>query len=297
MRGAPRSRSRRTALRDGLIIGIAVGSIFPLISVWGDMVQKLGADGLIYWATDPGNPYVNSSVAGTDGPGDYLYSPAFLHLLLPLKVLPAQAFSIIWVAIGVGCAIWLARSWPLALVVLWFPILQDLMIGNMHLLMAAVIAAGFRYPAAWALVLLTKVTPGVGLLWFLVRREWRSLSVAIGVTAAIAGVSFVIAPQSWFGWLGLLRNDGASQAVSVVPRLAIAAVIVTWGAWTSRPWTVPVASMVAAPVIYSDSFAILLAALVLAKDPSRFVPALADRATAPRSQPGGIVSSQPSSPS
>ncbi len=46
--------------------------------------------------------------------------------------------------------------------------------------MAAAIALGFRYPATWAFVLLAKVTPGIGLLWFLVRREWRNLAIALG---------------------------------------------------------------------------------------------------------------------
>ncbi len=48
---------------------------------------------------------------------------------------------------------------------------------------------GFRYPAAWSLILLTKITPGIGLLWFAVRREWRALAIALGATAAIASVS------------------------------------------------------------------------------------------------------------
>jgi len=43
-------------------------------------------------------------------------------------------------------------------------------------LLAVAIAVGFRYPAAWALVLITKVTPGIGLVWFAVRREWCPLA-------------------------------------------------------------------------------------------------------------------------
>ena len=50
--------------------------------------------------------------------------------------------------------------------------------GNVSLLLAVAIVVGFRWPAAWALVLLTKITPGIGLLWFAVRREWRSLAWA-----------------------------------------------------------------------------------------------------------------------
>ena len=69
------------------------------------------------------------------------------------------------------------------------PVSQEILIGNIHLLLAAAIVLGFRWPGTWAFVLLTKVTPGVGLLWFAVRREWRSLGIALGATAAIVAVS------------------------------------------------------------------------------------------------------------
>ena len=99
------------------------------------------------------------------------------------------------------------------------------------------IVAGFRYPATWALMLLTKVTPGIGLLWFLVRREWRALAIALGVTAAIVAVSFVLDRSAWEEWIAILRGDlaGAGQgsidtpgwyvAVPLLPRLVVAAIV------------------------------------------------------------------------
>jgi hypothetical protein len=63
------------------------------------------------------------------------------------------------------------------------------------------IALGFRYPATWAFVLRAKDTPGVGLLWFLVRREWRSLGIALGVTAALVAVSLVFDLRLWQEWV------------------------------------------------------------------------------------------------
>ena len=63
------------------------------------------------------------------------------------------------------------------------------------------IVLGMRWPAAWAFILLTKISPGVGLLWFAVRREWRNLAIALGVTSAIAAVSFVLAPNLWSDFL------------------------------------------------------------------------------------------------
>ena len=89
--------------------------------------------------------------------------------------------------------------------------------GNISLLLAGAMVIGFRYPAAWAFVILTKVTPGIGLLWFVVRREWRQLGIALGATAAIVAVSFVVMPGAWIEWMQVLvriaGRDGTWAAV------------------------------------------------------------------------------------
>jgi hypothetical protein len=94
-----------------------------------------------------------------------------------------------------------------ALVLVFPPVTGNISTGNIHLMMAAAIVAGFRYPSAWAFVLLSKVTSGVGLLYFAVRREWRTLALAIATAAAIAAASFVVAPELWFQWFQLLRSN------------------------------------------------------------------------------------------
>src|SRR4029453_16027075 len=123
--------------------------------------------------------------------GAYLYSPAFAQLLAPLTWLPLNVFTAIWTGINCAALWYLLRRWSLPSL-LFLPIPFEIISGNVHLLYAVAIVAGFRYPVTWALMLLTKVTPGVGLLWFLVRREWRALAIAIGLTAAIVAVSFVL---------------------------------------------------------------------------------------------------------
>ena len=78
---------------------------------------------------------------------------------------------------------------------------------------------GFRYPWTWAFVLLTKVTPGLGLVWFAVRREWRALAIALGVTAAIVAVSLVLDRQLWSEWISFLSAtpEGGSVAQFQIP--------------------------------------------------------------------------------
>ena len=76
--------------------------------------------------------------------------------------------------------------------------------GNIEMLVALAIVLGFRWPATWSFVLLTKITPGIGLLWFAVRREWRSLAIALAATAAVVAVSSALMPDAWRRWLEVL---------------------------------------------------------------------------------------------
>ena len=137
------------------------------------------------------------------------------------------------------------------------------------MLLGAAIVAGFRWPALWALPLLTKVSPGVGLLWFALRREWRNLAIAIGATVAISGVSFVVAPDLWFQWVRVLTEAAkAPDWVFIIPipfwiRAIAAVAIVSWGALTDRSWTVPVASMLALPILWVNGLSMLVAVIPL----------------------------------
>jgi hypothetical protein len=141
--------------------------------------------------------------------------------------------------------------------------------GNIHLVLAAAIVLGFRWPAAWSIVLLTKVTPGIGLLWFVVRGEWRNLFIALGATALIVAVSFFIFPAAWFQWVEVLTRiagrDGTWAAIPIpfLLRLPFAIALVVWGALTGRRWAVPVAGMLALPALWYGGLTMLLAVIAL----------------------------------
>ena len=209
--------------------------------------------------------------------GAYLYSPAFAQLLAPLVWMPLALFTAIWTALNSATLWFLLRRWALPSL-LFLPIALEIVSGNVHLLYAAVIVVGFRWPAAWALMFLTKVTPGVGVLWFLVRREWRSLAIALGATAAIAAVSFALDPNQWMRWLDVLRGDlggagggsfetvGWYLPIALAPRLVVAAVLIAYAARSNRPWLVPVGVVLAMPVIWLNSLAVLAAVPALAFD-------------------------------
>ena len=259
---------RDRLLRDGYIIlaALFVGLRLFSIQPWADSV-----DAYAYWTTRTGDFY---AAAETGQIGAYLYSPAFAQALAPLVALPLAVFTALWTALNFAALWWLLRRWALPSL-LFLPIPFEIISGNVHLLYAVAIVAGFRYPASWALMLLTKVTPGVGLLWFLARREWRTLAIAIGFTAAIVAVSLVLDRSAWEGWIAILRGDlaGAGQAsfetvgwylaVPLLPRLVVAAILTIAAALTDRRWLVPVAVTIALPVIWLNGLAVLAAVVPL----------------------------------
>ena len=198
----------------------------------------------------------------------YFYAPVFTQLLGPLHLLPWPWFIALWTVLLSTALVWQAGLWT-GFALLALPVFADLTVGNIHLLLAAAIVGGFRWPWLWFLPLITKVTPGIGLLWFVVRREWRNLGIALGATGVISLISFVVAPQLWFDWVhALFDATREPEFVFLVPvplwiRLAVAVVVVIWGARTDRRWTVPVASMLALPILWINGMAMLVGVVAL----------------------------------
>lgn len=255
----------RRALRDGLVVA---GLLFTayLFVVVAPQAKTVGFDAFAYWSVSLDDPYATR----IGGLGSFLYTPAIARLFAPATNLDWPTFLWLWLAALLATAIWLGGRkrwlWVLALP----PVALELYHGNIHLLMAAAIALGFRFPAAWAFVLLAKVTPGIGLLWFLVRREWRNLAIALGATAVIVAISLAIDFRLWVDWLdrqvlGSLQTAPSQPHIDVplLLRLPAAAVVVAWGARTDRKWTVPLGAAIAMPVLWIAAFSVAAAALAV----------------------------------
>jgi hypothetical protein len=250
----------RRAVRDGLILAGLMFATYLFVVV-APSAGTVGFDAFAYWRVDLQHPY--AAPAGVFAA--FPYTPVIARVFAPAALVAWPTFWWLWTAALLGTAIWL--GWRSTLAVLAFPpVALELYHGNVHLLIAAAIALGFRYPAAWAVVLLTKVTPGIGLIWFAVRREWRSLAIALGVTAVIVAVSLVVDGRLWGEWLSgaILPVAGGSvdQPHIDVPlwlRLPVAGAIVAWGGLTDRRWTVPLAAALALPVLWIAGFSILAA--------------------------------------
>ena len=270
--GRLRLRNFETEPWVGLVIAIAAWALITYFSEpWGRL-WGTGQDARCYYQATLADPYLHSA---WNDPIAYVYSPAFLQLVTPLTQLPWQAFMAVWTALLIAAARFLTGPRLLAAGLLFPFTAMEIAGGNVSLLLAVAIVVGFRWPAAWALVLLTKITPGIGLLWFAVRGEWRHLAIALGATAAIVAVSFVMLPQQWRDWVDVIVGNagkGGTWASVPVPlwiRLPIAAAVVVWGARTDRAWTVPVAAMLALPALWYGGISMLLAAIPLLPEQGR----------------------------
>jgi Glycosyltransferase family 87 len=258
--------ARLRAVRLGLsLVGLAA---LPYIIIVNRDRSLFGFDAHAYWAVDLGNLY-GASTGNTSDLDAFRYTPAAGQVFAVFHILPWELFFALWFAAMIAALIWLTgRDW---LVLLAFPpIPLELYHGNIHLFLAVAIVLGFRYPIAWAFVLLTKVSPGVGLLWFAFRGEWRRFVVAVSATVAIAAVSFVIAPNLWRQYaqtmVDNLDYDPGHAYPIPIPlglRLLASAGIVWWGARTDRRWTVPVAATLSLPIIWFHGLALLVAAIPL----------------------------------
>lgn len=273
-------RTRRASLDlvadgAGLIVLAVVGILFGVLAI-----EHPPVDAFIFWSAG----HADSPYGTTWGPGVlYVYPPPLAQLL---GVLPWAIFVVLWMPL-LFLAFWAAtRQWSLPVFVVSVTCATVIgfgfvlanpaaltFVGNPQVLIAAVCVLGFRWPALWAIPILTKLSPGIGLVWFAVRGEWRNLGMATATTAAIVAGSIVTGPQDWADFIRFaIANAGTAPPVPVlgVPllvRLPMAIALIVWGARTNRRWTVPIAVGWSALALYEwSAVTIWMAALPLLTD-------------------------------
>ena len=260
----------RAGLRHGLWLAATVfAGMFAVagLRTWNTL------DAHAYWAAWH-HPFYDLPSGAPDA---YLYSPAFAQALWPFTHLPWAVFLTLWMAVLTAATAWLVaplRQWAVPVFLACVP---AIITGNVYPLFAVVVVTGMRHSAGWALPILTKVTPGVGLVWFTVRREWRKLAVALAVTATIVAISAAIMPGAWADWFTFLAQQnravhGTGNSRSGLPapplalRLPVALAIVAYAARTDRRWFLPVGILFADPMFNWFAFLLLTAVPRLRRD-------------------------------
>jgi Glycosyltransferase family 87 len=261
--GPRRLRTIDLAARGGFVVAVLIIAVIR---------PAESADAHAYWAVDLANPYTRA-VATTDA---FTYPPPAAIGFWVLGHLPWPVFQALWTLLIGLALLWMAGPWSILVIALPVPIVtSDLYLGNIHILLAAAIVGAFRRPGLWAFGLLTKPSVGLAMLWYVVRREWRPLAIALGVTGAIALVSAILQPGLWPAWFDYILKTGVAPPVGdaawvpipLLIRFPAAILLVAWGARTNRPWTVPIAAMLALPVLWMVGLSMIVGAIALLRRP------------------------------
>ena len=211
----------------------------------------------------------------------YVYSPAFAQAFYPLGELPWRWVHAGWAILQAGALVWMLRPVG-ALLVLFVPwpmldgtgtaVYSSLNNGNPMILAAAAITLGLtRWPGAFAFLFLTKVSAGVGILYFVVRREWHKVGIAVATTGVIVVASALIAPHLWVDWIRLLVGAagaaGGNEAMAkeqfmplpLLVRGTLGLVVVVIAGLRGVPWLVPLGCFLALPDIHLGGYSVLTA--------------------------------------
>lgn len=252
----------RALFPSALLVTGAVGVLMLRLALYHggtDARYRGGTDAHAYWLAVQGPLSYSRPPMQLDA---FLYSPLFADVIRPFGALPWPVFWLGWAAAEAAVFAWLlwpARRWA---VPLWLLCTPELVNGNVYAFFGLVLVLGFRRPALWVFPILTKVVGGVGLLWFVVRGEWRRLLTAAAVLLLLVGVSYLMQPAEWMAWVRfLLEQRGSSRdgVWGLAARGLIAAGIVVVAARTDRRWLVAVAVAVVNPVYGVTTLTVLAA--------------------------------------
>jgi hypothetical protein len=219
-----------------------------------------GLDSHAYWLAARGDLLYDKAAGQLDA---YLYSPAFAAALRPLSMLEWPLFFTVWVLFEASVLVWLLKplqvKWSIPLFLLCVP---ELVNGNIFILLAASAVIGLRKPALWSFPVLTKITTGVGLFWFVARGEWKRLFQGIGASVAIITVAYILQPAAWQAWVQFLfeHRDGTQDGrISFLLRCLAAVALVSIGARKQLPWLIAPAMVLAAPIFALPTLTLLMA--------------------------------------
>jgi hypothetical protein len=244
-------RPRTAAM--GIGIGISV-AVLVTLTRFGKPV-----DAWCYYGFDATNPW--------NPDGCFLYSPPVAMVMDAVRgVMSFEVFT--FLLRSAELAVLIAVAGPAVGLALFIPAVAiELNAANINLLIVGAVLISFRWPWAWAFIALTKVTPGIGMLWFAARREWRNFSIALGATLAIAIASLIVAPGLWQQYLAGLGAEPDGSIWQIWWRLPLAALVVVWGARGNHRWALMIAVLLAMPRWYYLSPVLLVGLFALVRLP------------------------------
>ncbi|MBF6605813.1 MAG: DUF2029 domain-containing protein [Chloroflexi bacterium] len=262
----------RLALYVCVALGIGSGIGYATGSIVG------GIDAHMVW--DASTSYPTHWIANA-----YVYPPPLAQIVELIHPIGYGLF-VASLMVTLFCALWYcARKWSLLFVVGWLiawrfivvapgAVVDAVLLGNVQVLVAAALVAGYRWPALYSFGILTKLAPVLGLVWFAVRREWRQLAIAVTVTLIVGLASFLVDPGAWWRWLAFAETNASVSPLPLVPvpfaiRLLMSLGLIIWGARTDRYWTVPIGVGWSLPALYDWWFLSIWIGAIAARQVTR----------------------------
>ena len=254
-----------------LVLAAIGGSLLLVVAMarWGEP-----SDEHAYWLAArrllEGQPLYDPA-ATIVTPFAYLYPPPLAQVFVPVAaVVPSWLFSAGW-TVMMGLAIWWLADRDvlrgLALVA-FPPVAVEFWFRNVHLFLAVLVVLGLRRWSGWyAVGAAVKVSPGLGIVYDVLRGRWRAAALAMGVGVLALVVSVVLSPDAWSTYLAFVTSIDPLQQSSFVaipfPVRAVAALsMVVVASRLDRRWGDPlliVAVTLALPSLWFTGLSLLVA--------------------------------------
>jgi len=210
-------RSVRNVLRLGAVVGLALGIETTILHLTTDPLADVRAYYDAGARLNAGLPlYIQ--VADTNDPGFYRYPPLLAIAFRPLALLTYEAAALIWMAVLLGATGLTFRRLglrePVLLVAgfLALPLMWTLTIGQAQALVTFLLAIGAPWAVAVAANL--KVLPALAAIYWVGRRDLRSLGLFAGWMAGVIAFQFVVEPSATLAYLGFLSIDQVGQVAN-----------------------------------------------------------------------------------
>ena len=226
-----------------------------------------GIDALAYWLA-AGTAWHAEPLYRTDIIAVFKYPPLIAQMLAPASLLPLPAFVWLWRLLELGALRVAAGSWVRAgiAMLVWPPIIAELDAGNIHLLMAAVVALAMRGTAslvAPSFLLKFASWPLAPIAWL---RDRRGALIGLAVAAGAVAISWVLSPSAWRDYADFLATTRAPEgwynllsAVPVPVRFMVAAALGVAAIRFVR--LAPLAVLLAYPIVWFHGLATLVAVI------------------------------------
>jgi Glycosyltransferase family 87 len=216
------SAGSRDWQRIALVVLAAIGG--ALLAIVVVLFWQNPGDNYAYWLAAQrlvaGEPvYVTGEAAFA--PYAYHYTPPLAQVLAPLTLfLPSIAYIIGYRVLEILTVWYLAgrAMLPMLALIAFLPVAIELRFENVHLFMAvAIVLALWRWPLLFAVAAIVKVSPGLGIVYLVLRRRFRDAAIAVVVGAAICAVSYVLSPNLWQEFLAAIGDRAGITGNSLIP--------------------------------------------------------------------------------